>query len=93
VINTKSVPSKSKKTISVAVAMLLLLIVIPLRAEETTDLHIRHMLESIRKGAPSGICVVENRVIAQVNDYILNLTGYSREELLGKSIRMLFASQ
>ncbi|MFZ5949067.1 MAG: PAS domain S-box protein [Candidatus Rifleibacteriota bacterium] len=53
----------------------------------------RQMLESILKSAPGGIGVVENRVIVQVNDYILNLTGYSREELVGKSARILYPNQ
>ncbi len=51
------------------------------------------MLASILKSAPSGIGMVENRVIVQINDYILELTGYSREELIGKSTRMLYPTQ
>ncbi|MEW6711105.1 MAG: PAS domain S-box protein, partial [Candidatus Riflebacteria bacterium] len=53
----------------------------------------RQILESILKSAPGGIGVVENRVIVQVNDYILNLTGYSREELIGKNARILYPNQ
>ncbi len=37
--------------------------------------------------------MVENRVIVQVNDYVLELTGYSREELLGRSARMFYPTQ
>ncbi|TWI75680.1 PAS domain S-box-containing protein [Desulfobotulus alkaliphilus] len=50
-------------------------------------------LESILKSAPAGIGMVENRVMTDVNDYILNLTGYSRQELIGKHARMLYPSQ
>lgn len=53
----------------------------------------RQLLESIQKSVPTGIGVVENRNIVQVNDYILNLTGYSREELLGKNARILYPTQ
>ncbi len=51
------------------------------------------MLENIQNGAPTGIGLVENRVIMQANAYILNLTGYSREELIGKSTRILYKTQ
>ena len=50
------------------------------------------ILESILRAAPSGIGVVKNRVFVSVNDYILDLTGYSRDELIGKSARMLYPS-
>ncbi len=48
------------------------------------------MLASILRSAPGGIGVVVDRVIVQVNDYILQLTGYSRDELLGKSARIFY---
>jgi len=73
--------------------LILLLAVIPLRAKEAGEERTRQMLESILKSAPTGIGVVENRVIVQVNDYILNLTGYTREELIGQSARMLYPTQ
>lgn len=72
---------------------LLLLAVLPLHGKDTDEERTRKMLESILKSAPSGIGVVENRVIVQVNDYILDLTGYTREELIGKNARILYPNQ
>jgi len=71
-----------------------LAVAIPLRAQDQGEpTRTEQMLVSILKSAPSGIGVVENRVITQVNDYILDLTGYSREDLLGKNARMLYPTQ
>lgn len=51
------------------------------------------LLESILKSAPTGIGLVKDRVIIQINDYILELTGYTREELIGQNARMLYPTQ
>jgi len=47
-------------------------------------------LESIFRAAPTGIGVVVDRVIKQVNDRFCELVGYAREELLNKSTRMVY---
>ncbi len=50
-------------------------------------------MQSILKNVPIGIGVEENRVFIQVNDYVLKLTGYTQEEFIGQSARMLYPSQ
>ncbi|MFO7666694.1 MAG: PAS domain S-box protein [Desulfobacterales bacterium] len=47
-------------------------------------------LRSIFKAAPVGIGVVVNRVIKDANDRLCNMTGYSRDELVGQNSRMLY---
>ncbi|MDD3295043.1 MAG: PAS domain S-box protein [Geobacteraceae bacterium] len=47
-------------------------------------------LRSIFLAAPVGIGITCNRVITDVNDTMCRMTGYAREEMLGKSSRMLY---
>ncbi|MEJ2655715.1 MAG: PAS domain-containing protein, partial [Desulfobacterales bacterium] len=49
-------------------------------------------LRSIFRAAPTGIGMVCNRVIQQANERLCELLGYSIEELLGKSARILYAT-
>jgi PAS domain S-box-containing protein len=49
-------------------------------------------LSSIFRAAPTGIGVVVDRVIKEVNDRLCEMTGYNSEELLGKSARILYPS-
>ena len=46
-------------------------------------------LRSIFRAAPTGIGIVCDRVIKQANDRLCEILGYSQEELLGKSARMV----
>ncbi len=48
-------------------------------------------LESIFRASPIGIGLMENRVFKRVNDTLCNMLGYSADELLGKSVGMLYA--
>jgi PAS domain S-box-containing protein len=57
-----------------------------LRESETT-------LRSIFKAAPIGIGLVSDRVFKQVNDEFCHMVGYSREELIDQSARMVYPSQ
>jgi PAS domain S-box-containing protein len=50
------------------------------------------ILTSIFRAAPVGIGMVINRVIQEVNDMMCQITGYSRQELLGQSARMVYPS-
>ncbi|HBD08434.1 MAG TPA: hypothetical protein DCZ69_09240, partial [Syntrophobacteraceae bacterium] len=50
-------------------------------------------VRSILRAAPAGIGVVVNRVITEVNDHLCAMTGFSREELLGKSARILYPTE
>jgi two-component system cell cycle sensor histidine kinase/response regulator CckA len=47
-------------------------------------------LKSIFLAAPIGIGLVSDRIIRQVNDRLCEMLGYSREELLEKSARILY---
>jgi two-component system cell cycle sensor histidine kinase/response regulator CckA len=49
-------------------------------------------LDSIFRAAPAGIGITASGIIIEVNDRICEMTGYSREELLGESARMLYAT-
>ncbi len=50
-------------------------------------------LRSIMLAAPIGIGLVRDRVFSWVNDAMLQMTGYLREELIGRSTRMLYPSE
>jgi two-component system sensor histidine kinase/response regulator len=47
-------------------------------------------LQSIFRAAPIGIGLVSNRILLQVNDQMCEMLGYSRDELIGKSARLLY---
>jgi len=47
-------------------------------------------LNSVFRAAPVGMGVVSNRVFQSVNDRLCSMTGFSCEELLGKSSRILY---
>jgi PAS domain S-box-containing protein len=47
-------------------------------------------LDGIFKATPAGIGALDNRVIREANAYLCTMTGYPREELIGKNTRMLY---
>jgi PAS domain S-box-containing protein len=49
-------------------------------------------LNSIFKAAPVAIALVKNRVFVKVNDFMSEMWGYSREELIGMSVRNFYLS-
>lgn len=50
----------------------------------------KRRLESIFLAVPVGIGMTINRIIVDANDALCSLTGYARQELVGKSARMLY---
>lgn len=56
------------------------------------DPEVLALLPRIVQGAPSGVGVERYHVIQAVNAYITHMLGYSRDELLGRNIRMLYPS-
>ena len=47
-------------------------------------------MQSIFRAAPIGIGVVKDRVIISVNDPLCRMVGYTKEELMGRSARLLY---
>ena len=60
---------------------------------ETTLRENREHLHAIFRVAPTGIGVVKNRVLVRVNQRICDMSGFTDEELLGRSSRMLYPTQ
>jgi len=50
-------------------------------------------LASIFRAAPIGIGVVVDRILKEVNERFCRMTGYSRDELVGQSARVLYPTQ
>ncbi|MGM0567428.1 MAG: PAS domain S-box protein, partial [Bacteroidota bacterium] len=50
-------------------------------------------LKSIFRVAPTGIGIVTNRTLVEVNPKVCEMTGYRSEELLGQSARVLYPTQ
>jgi PAS domain S-box-containing protein len=50
-------------------------------------------LSSIIRAAPIGIGVISNRIIMTVNNRLCQMTGYTSEELIGKSSYVLYPTQ
>jgi PAS domain S-box-containing protein len=59
------------------------------RAEEAL-LESEERLKSIFLAAPVGIGLTCNRIITDANDTLCRMTGYERQDLVGKSARMLY---
>jgi PAS domain S-box-containing protein len=55
--------------------------------------HSQSRLQSILKVAPVGIGVLSHRKFVEINDTLCNLSGYSREEVIGRSSRAFYATQ
>jgi PAS domain S-box-containing protein len=64
-----------------------------LRKAQEALLQSEIMMKSIFRVSPIGIGLVSNRVLLEVNDYLCQITGYEREELIGNSSRILYPSE
>ena len=62
------------------------------RAEEALR-ESENRMKSIFRAAPTGIGSVSNRVLTEVNSRLCEMTGYSQEELIGSSARMLYPTR
>ena len=62
------------------------------KRSEKALLENENRLNSIIRVAPIGIGVTLNRIILQVNERLCKMTGYSPDELIGKSGRLLYPS-
>ncbi len=49
-------------------------------------------LNSVFRAAPIGMGVVNNRIFTSVNDRLCSMTGFSRQDLLSKNSRVLYAN-
>ncbi len=63
-----------------------------LKAKNTAE-ESENKLKSIFRVAPSGIGVLINRTIVEVNPKVCEMTGYSSDELLGQNARILYPTQ
>ena len=50
-------------------------------------------MQSVFRVAPTGIGVVKDRILLDVNPRVCEMTGYSKEELVGKSARIFYPTQ
>ncbi len=53
----------------------------------------KNKLQSIIQVAPTGIGLLTNRIIREVNPQLCKMTGYEPEELIGKDARLLYPTQ
>jgi len=50
-------------------------------------------LRNIFSAAPAGIGTLDNRILQEVNEKVSEITGYSRDEMIGNDIKMLYVSK
>ncbi len=50
-------------------------------------------MSSIFRVAPTGIGVVKNRMLLEINPQVCKMTGYSKEELINQNARILYPTQ
>ena len=93
-----SVPLKSYQTIANAhirniTIFHVLIIIIGIVGLAITFFHLNKIetyMRSIFRVAPTGIGVISNRILSQVNDKFCEMLGYSKDELVGQNARMIY---
>jgi PAS domain S-box-containing protein len=63
------------------------------RKAEKALLYSEEKMSSIFRVAPTGIGLVKDRILVEVNPQICKISGYRKEELIGKSARFLYPAQ
>jgi PAS domain S-box-containing protein len=65
-----------------------------MKTGETDDrrIHDEHMFRNILAACPVGLCRVEDRKFKWVNDAMAHMFGYDKREFVGKSTRLIYAS-
>jgi two-component system cell cycle sensor histidine kinase/response regulator CckA len=85
--------SLSRVTLPDASAEIIVAIAVSLGTRVQTEQMLRtseQKTRSILRAAPIGIGMVVSRVLKEVNEELCRMTGYSSDELLGKSARLLY---
>lgn len=70
-------------------------VLIDITAQRKAELELRKSqskINSIFKSAPIGIGMVSNRVFTEVNDRLIEMIGFNKEELIGNNSRMIYPS-
>lgn len=51
------------------------------------------MMKKVLADLPIGVCYVHNRVFLWVNEFMINLLGYTFDELIAQKTRMIYESE
>ncbi len=69
--------------------------VVPVTEMKLAEMQVREgkaRIESILRATPVGMGIVSNRVFEEVNNRLCDMLGYSQEDLVGKSTRVIYPS-
>ena len=60
--------------------------------QTNSEISSKALLKSIFRASPTAIGTIRNRVFTSVNEKMCQITGYSKDELIGRKTRMLYPS-
>ena len=92
-INVNSIPKFKKGATKPYQVVAIFEDITKLKENEQQLKESRNQLAKIFEVAPTGIGQVINRVFTDVNPVFCQMLGYTKEELIGKSARMIYPSQ